>query len=340
MDGEATGIVSDTGKKDGLSYKYQRLREQLRQAVGNGTLNGKLPGERTLARQFQVNAKTLSKALTDLAAEGLLDRSIGRGTYVKGTLPTETDIKTGRWLIVCENGQAESEMVRSIFAANPSASVLHDVSEIRPSFLRQFDAVLDLGLNTPDQFLRDLIVRGVRPIAVNREPDGQLIDTITPDRAFGAALLARDLILSGHGHLAVIEPIPNGPVGRAVQQAVARYNSDAVITICTTETAQSAIKAGASGIICDSVTSARAIQAMLSSAGIRFPKDVSLAAVGTCGGSHPCSGQYLDCETLTRAIVDLLSENATQRPTVLWLATKWVDQGTTAVVKRLAGEAA
>src|ERR1700733_4643709 len=69
----------------GMSYKFQRLRERLRQAIASGELNGKLPGERELAKRFHVNAKTLSKALTDLAAEGLLDRSIGRGTFVKGS---------------------------------------------------------------------------------------------------------------------------------------------------------------------------------------------------------------------------------------------------------------
>ena len=62
---------------ESLSYKFQRLRERLREAISNGELAGKLPGERALAKQFQVNAKTLSKALTDLAAEGILDRSIG-----------------------------------------------------------------------------------------------------------------------------------------------------------------------------------------------------------------------------------------------------------------------
>src|ERR1051325_7279527 len=66
-----------------LSYKFQRLRERLRDAVRNGELAGKLPGERELARRFKANPKTLSKALTDLAAEGLLERSIGRGTYVR-----------------------------------------------------------------------------------------------------------------------------------------------------------------------------------------------------------------------------------------------------------------
>src|ERR1700677_4179927 len=71
----------------GMSYKFQRLREKIRTAISSGELSGKLPGERLLARRFHVNAKTLSKALTDLAAEGILDRSIGRGTYIKGRAP-------------------------------------------------------------------------------------------------------------------------------------------------------------------------------------------------------------------------------------------------------------
>src|SRR2546425_1018380 len=59
----------DTQRGERLSYKFQRLRERLRDAVRNGELSGKLPGERELARRFKANPKTLSKALTDLAAE-------------------------------------------------------------------------------------------------------------------------------------------------------------------------------------------------------------------------------------------------------------------------------
>jgi DNA-binding GntR family transcriptional regulator len=75
-----------------LSYKFQRLRERLRQAVASGELNGKLPGERELARRFKANPKTLSKALTDLAAEGLLERAVGRGTYVRGAAPAKPSL--------------------------------------------------------------------------------------------------------------------------------------------------------------------------------------------------------------------------------------------------------
>jgi len=61
-----------------LSYKFQRLREKLRQAIFSGELNGKLPGERALAKRFHVNAKTLSKALT--ASDSSLTRSLKRST--------------------------------------------------------------------------------------------------------------------------------------------------------------------------------------------------------------------------------------------------------------------
>ena len=65
-----------------LSYKFQRLREQLRNSVLTGEFSGRLPGERELGRRFNANAKTINKALCDLSSEGLVERHIGRGTFV------------------------------------------------------------------------------------------------------------------------------------------------------------------------------------------------------------------------------------------------------------------
>ncbi len=71
-----------------LSYKFQRLREAIRTAILSGELTHKLPGERELARRFGANAKTISKALTDLTSEGMLVRQVGRGTFVAETAGT------------------------------------------------------------------------------------------------------------------------------------------------------------------------------------------------------------------------------------------------------------
>src|SRR5687768_15596751 len=190
-------------RKDGLSYKFQRLRERLRKAIVEGEFEGKLPGERALAKRFFVNAKTLSKALTDLAAEGLLDRSIGRGTYVKGARPQQAE-RAGRWLIVCDPEREGWTTIRMIKAANDQSTLVHDVGALRPSFLRQFDAVIDFALNTPEAFLRDLVVRNVPVVAINREPDVYSINVVGPDRAMAAGLMARDLFMLGHRDVVVL----------------------------------------------------------------------------------------------------------------------------------------
>src|SRR5688572_16124259 len=152
-------VVMETPKNSGggraseMSYKFQRLREKLRAAVASGELSGKLPGERALARRFHVNAKTLSKALTDLAAEGVLDRSIGRGTYVKGTAPATSG--TGRWLLLCDDGDPDAQvLLEHLRRANSETQPTCGAEGMRPSFLNAFSAVIDAAANTPESLLR------------------------------------------------------------------------------------------------------------------------------------------------------------------------------------------
>ncbi len=72
----------DSDRCPRLSYKFQRLREQIRSAVQRGDFKNRLPGERALGRLSGANAETVNKALCDLTSEGLLVRHIGRGTFV------------------------------------------------------------------------------------------------------------------------------------------------------------------------------------------------------------------------------------------------------------------
>src|SRR5208337_3777095 len=148
MKSETSRPVNQRLHGSGMSYKFQRLRERIRQAVANGELKGKLPGERELARQFNVNAKTLSKALTDLAAEGLLHRSIGRGTFVRGS-KDEKPAPTGPWLVLLD-ADADQTLMDNFKSVSPMVQSCLDVSSIRPSYLNQFSAVIDLAAATPE----------------------------------------------------------------------------------------------------------------------------------------------------------------------------------------------
>ena len=95
------------GSSARLSYKFQRLREQLRSAVLSGEFTGRLPGERQLGRRFNANAKTINKALCDLARDGLLSRHIGRGTFVTG--PAGPDAAASRQYRVIQSGSSEAQ---------------------------------------------------------------------------------------------------------------------------------------------------------------------------------------------------------------------------------------
>ena len=68
---------------------------------------------------------------------------------------------------------------------------------MRPSFINQFKAVIDFGSNTPDSFLRDLIVRNITLVAVGREPRTYSSHAVLIDRPLATSLLARDMMLGG-----------------------------------------------------------------------------------------------------------------------------------------------
>lgn len=313
-------------RTSGMSYKFQRLREKLRAAIASGELTGKLPGERALAKRFHVNAKTLSKALTDLAAEGLLDRSIGRGTYVKGSAPA--DSAQGRWLVICDAGEAESSLVAALRWANPELQTVTDVAEIRPSLLNQFSAVIDAGSATSEQFLRDLVVRSMPLVAVNREPKMYSMHSVLMDITLGVSRLARDLVLAGHRRLAAVEPRGHFHVAQTLRQSAARYASDATVDSCTPEEITTLIDSGVTGIVCGSPDAALQVKSRLDQARITTPGHVSLTAVGCCEESASCSGYFCTNRQVVDAISDLLKNAPNGRPTVLWLAGEFRDLGT------------
>lgn len=311
-----------------MSYKFQRLREKIRRAIERGELGGKLPGERALARRFRVNAKTLSKALTDLAAEGVLDRSIGRGTYVKGSAPA-TVARDGRVLVLCSPGDEYACPLVHLRAELPDVEIATAIETMRPSFLNQFSAVINLRASTPDDFLRNLLVRKLSLVAINHEPETYSMHAVLPDVTLDASRLARDLLLAGHRRLAALEPRGTNTVARALRQTVAQCTADAEIDSADPAQVSELVDRGITALVCSSAGDARQARAALSACGADVPSQVSLVAAGCACGAESCSGYFVECRKLAEAALELLRGNH-PRPVVLWLAGSWVDRGTLA----------
>jgi len=71
---------------------HQQIAEQIRGRVERGELvpGDRLPPIRALARQLGVNRDTVSTAYENLAAAGVVDARVGRGTFVRGLRPRPT----------------------------------------------------------------------------------------------------------------------------------------------------------------------------------------------------------------------------------------------------------
>ncbi|HEX4055676.1 MAG TPA: GntR family transcriptional regulator [Tepidisphaeraceae bacterium] len=311
-----------------LSYKFQRLRERIRQAVTSGELKGKLPGERELARRFHVNAKTLSKALTDLAAEGLLQRSIGRGTFVRGS-QTEHSAAAGPWLLIVD-GRTDHALVEHLKALNPGAEICSDICSIRPSFLSHFAAVIDLASRTAEAFVRDLLIRGMPVVTVGTEARTYSTNAVVLDATLGAAHLTRELVLAGHRNFLAIEDRGRITIAEAIRRTAARYCSDYCVDACFASDVGYAMESGATACICDSVRGAVQTLHNLNRAGIEVPRAMSVAAVGWTSGDCPCTGYFADAVQQAAAVAEILRSGQPGRPTTLWLSGAVIDRGTTA----------
>lgn len=314
-----------------LSYKFQRLRERLRQAVTSGELSGKLPGERVLAKRYNCNAKTLSKALTDLAAEGLLDRSIGRGTYVKGTVPS-TD-ERGPWLVLGDGHGIEGLYVKYFSQHNPRCQLVVGEPQKRPSYVNQFSGVVDVSLSTPDAFLRDMVVRGIPVVVVGREPRTYSLDCVMVDQLNGSTRLTRELYQLGHRRFVAIEPAGRHMLVDAVRQALSRPGLGATVDAVAPSEVLAAVESGATALVCDGQESAVEVMRRLSDAGVSVPGRVSVVAVGLTSGegeSIPCTGCYVPLVEVVENATRLLADGGSRRPTTLWLAPVYVSRDTVA----------
>lgn len=304
---------------EGLSYKFQRLREKLRQAVVGGEFAGKLPGERELARRFNANPKTLGKALIDLAAEGLLERRIGRGTYIRDTAPTRA---AGRWLILCDSPEDASPgrtaLLASFRATHADAEVISAQQRLRPSLLSQFRTVVDVSTRSTADLHRSLLIRGMDIVLVDREPGQISVHAVALDRRYAAWRLAQNLFMAGHRRILVVDRPGGQDLEEGARVAAAAFGGDIEINHTP---------AGPSAILID-VEAADGLQ-QLTQAGFQNGSP-AIAAIGVC--DQPIySGIYLKSAELEQALSGLLRDAQMHRPVALHLTGTYVERGTMAI---------
>jgi hypothetical protein len=221
-------------------------------------------------------------------------------------------------------------VVEQLLKSHSESEVVVAGTEMRPSFISQFSAVIDCSKSTPESFHKDLLVRGISILLLNREPASFKVHAVLLDRVHASSCLARDIFLAGHRQVLVIEDTSEHAVSNAVRTAAARYAPHAKVESAPLANITAIMDRANSAIVCDG--EAAAAEVFQVSQSHPHVARMTWAAVGTWAGTPLCTGYFVTPTELALAAANLLKTAHMHRPTILWLSGTHVDRGTVRAV--------
>jgi len=173
--------------------------------------------ERELARRFDANRATISRAIASLVNEGLLVRRVGRGTFVSDAEEAAKRTKTRSIGLVMPyiSGDFPAGIVRSAVRSlrdhnhktvlfDSEDSIHAEAAELERLAQKGLDGALVMPVEKPDNIpLFNRIERLGLPLAfLDRKPLGLEADLIATDNFLGAYRAVTRLIERGHTRIA------------------------------------------------------------------------------------------------------------------------------------------
>ncbi len=320
---------SDEDGYSGVSYKYQRLRERLREAIKSGELHEKLPGERLLAKRYAANAKTINKALSDLTVEGLLTRQVGRGTFVSGSdVPHSVEGVQSRlfgWL-----GGPDADGVHMGHCYTRA----RDLLEAKGCRLEMVNKSIEAGAVEE----RDLYAGGLRGVAgfiacchvpslrllagvqrrhlpmvvVNNTHAAGRVSAVKVDYAHGAYELTQHLILLGHQRVTLAVDADLLPAAGTAelghQTALKRYRMAWERARIAEGTRENLLTNASGALVCVGVKSAAAALGQAQQAGLRIPEQLSVAVIAEPGATLPAERNLTAYEVDRDRVIEWATE--------------------------------
>ena len=205
-------------REPGAPAPYQQIREILRNEVVEGLSPGdRLAAERDLARRFDANRATISRAIASLVTEGLLVRRVGRGTFVADGDGTGRREKTRCIGLVMPymSGDFPAGIIRSAVRAlrershkvvlfDSEDSVHLEADELERLAQEGLDGALVMPVERSDNIpLFNRIDRlGLPLVFLDRKPLGLEADLVTTDNFRSAYDVTCELIERGHTRIA------------------------------------------------------------------------------------------------------------------------------------------
>ncbi|MEU6224344.1 PLP-dependent aminotransferase family protein [Streptomyces sp. NPDC047042] len=191
------------------------LANQLRQELNRYSPGGKLPSSRVLVERFRVSPVTVSRALAQLAAEGLVVTRPGAGAYRAEARPATAPAGDTSWQEVALSADGAADLVpRTVDAAG----VVVSLAAPPPGVIEFNGGYLHPSLQPERAMAAALSRAGRRPGAWGRPPlDGlpELREWFA--RGIGGAVTAAEVLITAGGQAALTTALralapPGAPV--------------------------------------------------------------------------------------------------------------------------------
>lgn len=205
-------------REPGAPAPYQQIREILRKEILENMKPGdRIAAERDLARRFDANRATISRAIASLVNEGLLTRRVGRGTFVSKAdeVLRRSKSRSVGLVIPYIPGDFPGSVVRSAvraFKDQDYRTMLFDSENSNVVESQELDSLLKEGLDgalimpvdrpesTP--MFSKLVRLGFPMVFLDRRPLDLDIDLVATDNFWGSYEATTRLIRRGHRRIA------------------------------------------------------------------------------------------------------------------------------------------
>ncbi|MDQ0200220.1 aminotransferase-like domain-containing protein [Neobacillus ginsengisoli] len=154
-----------TLNKSSLIPLHQQIYEFMKRKIMNGewTVGTKIPTQRDLAKNFNVNRSTIVYALDELSADGLIESKVGKGTFVvNNTWSLLASIPPPDWNSYVKSGsyQPNIKTIQEINRAETNPNIIRlgtgelspellPVKEMQQMFKRDSPNTFSLGYSEP-----------------------------------------------------------------------------------------------------------------------------------------------------------------------------------------------
>ena len=299
--------------------KHRVIYEYFLDAISKGEFKPgcKLPSERALAKDLSVNVATIRRAVKELVMNGVIEKRVGDGTYLKKKSQelSDEDKNTVNIITSSYDGSVHKEFAEIAIKEAPNYGLIPKLTKLPPinyvSALKLINPEQCMIVLSEENFINGPLAKMLKSTfkhsaLIGDRLDSEEVCSVIGDDNYGVRLLIEHLKENGHERIAVLANSLHVPTEK-IQVAIWRslvdesYSEELMINAEVPTAAQpmdyafKAVKKALktndfTALICLNDELALGAMAACRDCGKKLPDDISIASIGNtamCKYSYP-----------------------------------------------------